>query len=244
MPDPDEFTCILTTIHISQWAVKKYFASGCLFNMAARDQEFQERTLSSYKHIFCSDILKWVCLEVKFGHFGIYISDACFENYYLCHMLFITVNNRRNLDQTSKSYDHAHLTLPLHFILPLCLSYTTSQAIAKWKIHIMYSQVESPAASISFFDVAVAVSCSMLESGGNCWPYVVLTTSLSVLELVWYQLQSQLLFCIWLLLCRGKVAFVTGGGSGIGFTIAEVFMRWVWLVNIRLRWSPCIYLFI
>ena len=26
-------------------------------------------------------------------------------------------------------------------------------------------------------------------------------------------------------LLSGKVAFITGGGSGIGFTIAEVFMR-------------------
>lgn len=28
-------------------------------------------------------------------------------------------------------------------------------------------------------------------------------------------------------LLSGKVAFITGGGSGIGFTIAEVFMRYV-----------------
>lgn len=26
---------------------------------------------------------------------------------------------------------------------------------------------------------------------------------------------------------RGKVAFVTGGGTGIGFTIAEILMRYV-----------------
>lgn len=25
--------------------------------------------------------------------------------------------------------------------------------------------------------------------------------------------------------CRGQVAFITGGGSGIGFRIAEIFMR-------------------
>lgn len=28
-------------------------------------------------------------------------------------------------------------------------------------------------------------------------------------------------------LLSGKVAFITGGGSGIGFTITEVFMRYV-----------------
>ena len=28
---------------------------------------------------------------------------------------------------------------------------------------------------------------------------------------------------------RNKVAFITGGGSGIGFTITEIFMRWVTL---------------
>lgn len=26
--------------------------------------------------------------------------------------------------------------------------------------------------------------------------------------------------------CRGRVAFITGGGSGIGFRIAEIFMRY------------------
>lgn len=37
---------------------------------------------------------------------------------------------------------------------------------------------------------------------------------------------------------RGQVAFITGGGSGIGFRIAEIFMRWGSAVGLRVAAVP------
>lgn len=37
---------------------------------------------------------------------------------------------------------------------------------------------------------------------------------------------------------RGQVAFITGGGSGIGFRIAEIFMRWGSAAGLRVAAVP------